>query len=157
MKYKKYSYILILLLILVVGTSKIYAIEKNVNINTELKYIEDSKQKNINIVQVNNNYQSNEEICKELFGDKDEPDSIRNFVDEILKYPKIIIPILVIVLGTLDLAKAVMAAKEDEMRKAQSTFIKRVLVGVVIFFVPMILDIIMYFIDLVLGYTTCGI
>ena len=36
------------------------------------------------------------------------------------------IPIILIILGMLDLGKAVVASKEDEMKKAQSTFIKRV-------------------------------
>ena len=77
--------------------------------------------------------------CELLF-DED----LKSFLKEILMYPKIIVPILVILLGTLDLAKAVISSKEDEMKKAQTTFIKRLLLGIVIFFVPTIIDIIMY-------------
>lgn len=98
--------------------------------------------------------------CNDLFGSKSDPNSIRYLVNEILEYPRIIVPILVILLGTIDFAKAVISSKEDGMKKAQSTFIKRVIIGVVIFFVPMIVDILMGFADIVwagLGYSSCDI
>lgn len=154
MKYKKYSYILVLILMLMIGINKTYAVETMTNTKTELKYSENNNDSKTVLTPIANKTEHPDCV---IFGDKNNPDSIRYLVNEILQYPKIIVPILVILLGTLDLAKAVIASKEDEMRKAQTTFIKRVLVGVVIFFVPMILDIIMYFMDLVLGYTGCGL
>lgn len=98
--------------------------------------------------------------CGDLFGDKNDPESIRYLVDEILQYVRIIVPILVIVFGIIDFAKAVIASKEDEMKKAQSTFIKRLIIGVAFFFIPIFVDIIMDLADIVwegLGYTTCDI
>lgn len=127
MKCKKYSYILILIITMFIGTNIVFAADMN---------------------------------CTELFGSKGDPNSIRYLVNEILKYPKIIAPILIIVLGSLDFAKAAIASKEDEMRKAQSTFVKRVIAGVVVFLVPIIIDILMGFADIVwagLGYTSCGL
>ena len=44
------------------------------------------------------------------------------------------IPIILILFGAIDLGKAVIASKEDEMKKAQSTLIKRVIYAAVIFF-----------------------
>lgn len=44
------------------------------------------------------------------------------------------IPIVLILFGAIDLGKAVMASKEDEMKKAQGTLIKRVVYAVLIFF-----------------------
>jgi len=99
--------------------------------------------------------------CHAIFGDKNNPESIRYLVDEILSYPRIIVPILVIVLGMLDLAKAVIAGKEDQMRKAQATFVKRIIAGVVIFLIPVLVDLIMGLADIVWAgknYTTgCGL
>ena len=66
-----------------------------------------------------------------------------------MAYPRIIVPALVIVLGMIDLAKAVIASKEDEMKKAQATMIKRIIVGVVIFFVPIIIKAILQLAGLV--------
>lgn len=45
------------------------------------------------------------------------------------------IPIILILLGMLDLGKAVMAGKEDEMKKAQSQLLKRAIYAVGVFFV----------------------
>jgi len=92
-----------------------------------------------------------------IFGDKDNPESIRYIINQILGYIRIIVPILIILLGTLDFAKAVLAGKEDNMKKAQSTFVKRLIAGVAVFFVPVIVDIIMDLADIVWAgeYTHC--
>lgn len=45
------------------------------------------------------------------------------------------IPILLIIFGMIDLGKAVIAGKEDEMKKAQGTLIKRVIYAVAVFLV----------------------
>ena len=93
--------------------------------------------------------------CDELFDA-----SIKEIINDILGYVRIIVPILVITLGTLDFAKAVIASKEDEMKKAQKTFIKRVVIGVAFFFTPAIVNVLMNLANLAwqgLGYTSCGI
>lgn len=56
---------------------------------------------------------------------------IRNIV-ELLKW---LIPIALILFGLIDLGKAVMAGKEDEMKKAQGTLIKRVIYAVAVFLI----------------------
>lgn len=84
---------------------------------------------------------------------------LKGIINEILGYVRIIVPILVILLGTLDLAKAVLAGKEDEMRKAQKTFIMRLIAGVAVFFVPLLVDIVMELANIVwegLGYSSCN-
>lgn len=101
-----------------------------------------------------------EKICDTLLGDKNDPKSIRYILDTILQYVRIIVPILIVLLGSLDLAKAVTSGKEDEMKKAQTTFIKRIIAGVLVFFVPVLVDIIMGLADVVwqgLGYSSCGL
>ncbi len=45
------------------------------------------------------------------------------------------VPILLIVFGMIDLGKAVMSSKEDEMKKAQGTLLKRFLYAVAVFLV----------------------
>jgi len=45
------------------------------------------------------------------------------------------IPIGLIIFGMLDLGKAVIAGKEDEMKKAQGTLIKRVIYAIAVFLV----------------------
>ena len=50
------------------------------------------------------------------------------------------IPIILIVLGTLDLGKAVIASKEDEIKNAQKMLIKRCIYAVMVFFVVTIVS-----------------
>ena len=98
--------------------------------------------------------------CGEIFGSKSDPKSISYLVNEILKYPRYIVPVLIILLGTIDFFKAVMAGKEDDIKKAQMAFVKRVIAGVAVFLVPVLIDAIMYLADIVwegLGYTSCNI
>lgn len=53
------------------------------------------------------------------------------------------IPICLILFGAIDLGKAVIASKEDEMKKAQSVLIKRVVYAVVIFLLFTIVTLVM--------------
>ena len=52
------------------------------------------------------------------------------------------IPIILIILGMLDLGKAVVASKEDEIKNAQKMLIKRCIYGVAIFFVVLIVTLV---------------
>ena len=56
---------------------------------------------------------------------------------------KIIIPILLIVWGMLDLGRAVVAAKDDEVKKATKALAMRAISAVAIFFVPTIVGIVL--------------
>ena len=92
--------------------------------------------------------------CDELFDS-----SIMEIINDILKDPRYIVPALILLLGTLDFLKAVMASKEDEMKKAQRTFIKRIIIGVAVFLVPVFMNAIIWLANLAwkgLGYTTCN-
>lgn len=48
---------------------------------------------------------------------------------------QIIVPILLVIFGSIDLIKAVTAGKEDDIKKAQGVFIKRLIAGALVFFV----------------------
>lgn len=86
----------------------------------------------------------------ELFGDPNDsgeytedgteirPASVAYLIKQALNVVSILVVVLLIVLGTIDFGKAVIASKEDEIKKAQGAFIKRIIVGVLIFLVPTI-------------------
>jgi len=61
------------------------------------------------------------------------------YIRNIVKWVKYIIPVIVIVLGILDFIKAIAADKEDEMKKAQGHFVKRLIAAALIFIVPLII------------------
>lgn len=67
---------------------------------------------------------------------------IPSVVSTIVTLIKIGVPILLIIFGMLDLGKAVMAQKEDEIKKGQQTFIKRLIAAAVVFFVFFIVQIV---------------
>ena len=52
------------------------------------------------------------------------------------------IPIILIVLGMIDLGKAVVASKEDEIKAAQKLLIKRAIYAIAIFFVVLIVNLV---------------
>lgn len=49
---------------------------------------------------------------------------------------KIVIPILIIIFGMIDLGKAVVASKDDEIKKSIKSLAMRAVAGVIIFFIP---------------------
>jgi len=52
------------------------------------------------------------------------------------------VPLLLIIFGMLDLGKAVIASKEDEIKKGQQLFIKRLIAAVIVFFVVAIVKLV---------------
>ena len=73
--------------------------------------------------------------------------NIWQVVGYILLVVKIVIPILLIVWGMLDLGKAVVAAKDDEIKKSFKSLIMRCIAGVCIFFLPAFIDLIFGWVD----------
>ncbi len=64
------------------------------------------------------------------------------FVGHIVAVVKILIPIIIIGLGIMDFFKAVVASKDDEIKKSTRSLIFRCIAGVVIFFLPAFIDLI---------------
>lgn len=55
---------------------------------------------------------------------------------------KVGVPILLIFFGMLDLGKAVMAQKEDEIKKGQQMFIKRLITAVIVYLVIFVVQLV---------------
>ena len=70
-------------------------------------------------------------------------DSLVSLVKFALNIIQWVVPIILIVLGTLDLVKAVIAGKEDDIKKNQQTLIKRIIAAVIVFLVPVIVTVLM--------------
>lgn len=65
------------------------------------------------------------------------------WIANIIRWVKYIIPVAVIVLGILDFIKAIAADKEDEMKKAQQRFMRRLIAAALIFIAPFIIGFIL--------------
>lgn len=63
------------------------------------------------------------------------PEALTGIISMIIKFIYIGVPILLIIWGMLDLGKAVISQKEDDIKKGQSTFFKRLIAAVIVFFV----------------------
>lgn len=69
------------------------------------------------------------------------------FIHNIIVLLKIAVPIILVIFGMLDFAKGVIANKEDEIKKGQQTFIKRLIAAACVFFVVTIVQLVMGFIS----------
>lgn len=69
--------------------------------------------------------------------------NIWQVVGYLLLVVKIVIPIMLIVWGMLDLGKAVVAAKDDEIKKATKSLAMRAVSAVLIFFIPTIVNVVL--------------
>ena len=63
------------------------------------------------------------------------PSMITTIISYVVTGIKIGVPVLLVIFGMMDLGKSVMSSKEDEIKKAQTTFFKRLLVAAFVFFV----------------------
>jgi len=73
-------------------------------------------------------------------------EKIPNAVSTIILLIKIAVPILLVIFGMLDLAKAIIAQKEEEIKKGRSIFIKRLITAAIVFFVVAIVQVVISFV-----------
>lgn len=78
------------------------------------------------------------ENCNDIFGEE-----LLKILHDAVNLVKILVPLILIALGIVDFAKAVFGSKEDDMKKSASRFIKRVIIAIVIFFIPSFLNVIL--------------
>lgn len=79
-------------------------------------------------------------------GSVDVPAPIPPLVRLVVMAIKIVTPFVLIVMGMVDMLKAVIGSKDDEIKKEQQKFIKRVIAAVLLFFVVSILQFVIGFI-----------
>lgn len=59
---------------------------------------------------------------------------------------QIAVPVILVILGSIDLFKSITAGKDDEMKKGQQTFIKRLIAAAIVFFVFVIVKLVITFV-----------
>ena len=75
------------------------------------------------------------------------PTSIINIIRTIVTIIKIGVPIILVVLGMIDMGKAVASQKEDEIKKGQKILISRCIAAGIVFFVVAIVKLLVNIID----------
>jgi len=78
--------------------------------------------------------------CKIAGSDVTIPPELVNIVGAVVNIIKIGVPIILIVLGMIDMGKAVASQKEDEIKRGQKTLISRVIAAAIVFFVVAIVQ-----------------
>lgn len=109
----------------------------------------------------NNDYLKLLEQAKNLYSDKDDnkdnamdlsgciiDKGTQSIIDWIMNLVRIGGVILLVVLGMLDFVKAAASGEQEEMKKSKSKFVKRLIACVVLFFVPIIVDILVGLVNL---------
>ena len=66
-----------------------------------------------------------------------------SLIKNIFNLIKILVPIVLILMGAIDLTKAVMASDDKEIKAATSKLIKRAIAAVAVFFAVTLVDVIM--------------
>lgn len=85
------------------------------------------------------------EACNSLSDGLDIDSKIASTVHIIILFLQIAIPVLLVIFGSIDFLKAVTSSKEDEIKKGQQTFIKRLIAAVIVFFVVAIVKLLVSF------------
>lgn len=88
-------------------------------------------------------------------GDCGFSDRLLVWISNILRWIKYILPVVVIILGILDFIKAIGSQKDDEMKKAQGSFIKRLIAAALVFLIPLIIEFVLD--KMGFGYDACGL
>lgn len=84
-------------------------------------------------------------------------DRLLIWIRNILKWIKYIIPAIVIILGILDFIKAIASSNDDEFKKAQQRFIKRLIAAALLFVIPFIIEFALRIFNLGEANPYCGI
>lgn len=63
------------------------------------------------------------------------PVPIANLISLAISTIKILVPVILIVMGMIDLTRALTKQKDDEIKKAQMLFVKRIISGLLVFFI----------------------
>lgn len=63
------------------------------------------------------------------------PKTVVNTTNIAYNIIQVVVPIILIIMGMITLIRSVTAGKEDEIKKAQMAFVKKLIVGALVFFV----------------------
>lgn len=89
-------------------------------------------------------------------GCTDNDSSVAWLLQKILDYIKILGPTIAVVLGSIDFVKAIITSDQDNMKKTEMRFVKRIIAAVILFFIPMLVEILLNIVGLS-GSSTGGL
>ena len=99
-----------------------------ITFDSKMAVISDSINSN-SVVAVISSLKDNKE-CKGILGNPDNEDSVAWFLVKILDYLKLLGPLMILVLSSLDFAKAILMSDDESLKKAQSSLITRLILEI---------------------------
>lgn len=76
--------------------------------------------------------------CNDLFGDE-----LVKKINEVMNIIRIAVPIILIIFGITDFFKATFDKSEEDMKKSRDRFIKRIIAAIVVFLVPIFVNLVL--------------
>lgn len=95
--------------------------------------------------------------CSSILGDVNDEDSVAWLVQRLLNYIKILGPTIAIILGSIDFGKAIVTSDEENMKKAQNKFVKRMIAAIALFFVPLLTQVLLGLFGITSDNASCGL
>lgn len=78
---------------------------------------------------------SGNSACPGTIGKTGIPGDIVSIIHYVYLGIQVVVPIILIIFGMIELGKAIAAQKEDEIKRAQSSFLKKLIIAVIVFLV----------------------
>ena len=122
-----------------------------ITFDSKMAVISDSINSN-SVVAVISSLKDNKE-CKGILGNPDNEDSVAWFLVKILDYLKLLGPLMILVLSSLDFAKAILMSDDESLKKAQSSLITRLILAALLFVLPTLIEVILD----IFGFTSSDI
>ncbi len=96
----------------------------------------------------------NEQDCNSLLGDPTDENSVAWLLQQIFNFIKIVGPILVVIISSVDFAQVIINSDDDAMAKALKKLGHRLMLAALLFFIPLLVEVAL---DL-FGFTSsCGL
>ena len=112
-----------------------------ITFDSKMAVISDSINSN-SVVAVISSLKDNKE-CKGILGNPDNEDSVAWFLVKILDYLKLLGPLMILVLSSLDFAKAILMSDDESLKKAQSSLITRLILAALLFVLPTLIEVVL--------------
>ena len=104
---------------------------------------------------VTDSYNKNQN-CNGLLGDPNDENSVAWLLQTILNYLRVLGPILVVVLSSVDFAKVIVNGDDEKFSKAKKTLFRRLIIVALLFLVPTIVSVLLNLFGIT-SNPTCGI
>ena len=89
-----------------------------------------------------NSYNQDAE-CNSILGSTEDEESVAWLLQQLLNYIKILGPILVVILSSLDFAKAIITSDDESMKKAEKKLAIRLVLAIALFLIPTLVSVLL--------------